>query len=61
MKLTRRELALGITAMAAVPAGAQTPPSDPNAAARDAIRKNSQALAKVELPIDTEPAFQFKA
>ena len=59
MQLTRRTLALAVLAPAAV---AQTPPPvDEVQAARDRIKTNGQIIAKVELLISTEPAFQFKA
>lgn len=59
MKLTRRELALGVTSAAL----AQTPPT-PQAdlqTARDQVKANIAALAEIEVPMSTEPAFQFKA
>ncbi len=60
MKLTRRELTAALLAPAAA---AQTPPpaADPVQAARDRIKANGDALAKIDIPMDTEPAFQFKA
>ena len=59
MQLTRRKLALALLAPAAA---AQTPPVvDEIQAARDRIKTNADALSKVELPMSTEPAFQFKA
>jgi hypothetical protein len=59
MQLTRRKLALALLAPAAT---AQTPPPvDEVQAARDRIKTNAEALLKVELPMSTEPAFQFKA
>jgi len=68
MKLTRRQVAATIAALASVPAPAtpQTqPPSQPQAddltAARDRLKNNAGALAGVTLPMSTEPAFQFKA
>jgi len=61
MKLTRRELA---AALAAAPAAApQAPPSTPEQeleAARLNLRRNAGAMAKFPLPVETEPAFQFK-
>lgn len=62
MKITRRELAaaLGSAATLRSPA-AENPPADLNVAAKEQIEKNAEALAKVELPMSTEPAFQFKA
>jgi hypothetical protein len=63
MKITRRKLAFAALGSAAVVRAAQAPgqPEDLNAAANEQLRKNSEALAKVELPMSTEPAFQFKA
>ena len=60
MQLTRRKLAAALVAPAAA---AQTQPAavDEVQAARDRIKANADALAKVELPMATEPAFQFKA
>ena len=65
MKLTRRELgAAAVSTVAAAAATAQTPaPADQNIAqtVRDTNRRNAEALRKFEVPIATEPAFQFKA
>lgn len=61
MKITRRTLA---AAVLAAPAAAQPAPAAPEEelkAARENLRRNAQALAKVKLPVETEPAFQFKA
>ena len=63
MKLTRRDLAAALLAPAAA---AQTPsppqtPADPVQAGRDRIKANGEILAKVDIPMTTEPAFQFKA
>lgn len=30
------------------------------AAARDRIRRNAETLVKVRVPVETEPAFQFR-
>ena len=66
MKLTRRQLGAAVIAPAALLAQAQTPapiPSNPEeelAAAREQIRRNSQALDAVAVPMAVEPAFQFK-
>jgi hypothetical protein len=67
-KLTRRQLA-GIAAGSAavsLTAGrlmAQAPPStqDFDKAALQSHKANSDALAKFEIPMTLEPAFQFKA
>jgi hypothetical protein len=67
MKITRRKLALASLGSAVALGAAQappppaSPPEDPNAAAKEQVRKNSEALAKFDLPMSTEPAFQFKA
>jgi hypothetical protein len=67
MKMTRRKLAAALAAPALVgtmpsAAAAQTTaPADPLAAAKALIKANSDALAKEEVPMSTEPAFQFKA
>jgi len=64
MKLSRRELAVAV-ATAVTPiapqAEAQTAPTDLAKTVRDANQRNSEALAKLEIPLPTEPAFQFKA
>ncbi|HKD05284.1 MAG TPA: hypothetical protein VKB79_05205 [Bryobacteraceae bacterium] len=65
MKLTRRELgATAVATVAAATSQAQTPPPPDQGIAqvvRDANRRNAEALAKFEIPIETEPAFQFRA
>jgi hypothetical protein len=69
-KLTRREWAGGLTsaaALASATALAQTPPPQPPTpegelqAARDQVKANVAALLQIEVPMTTEPAFQFKA
>ena len=65
MKLTRRKLAAAALAPAArALAQGQPAPSNPDEelkAARDRAKAVSDALAKQNLPMPTEPAFQFKA
>ena len=64
MKLTRRQLASALTSAAALAQTASGPPATPEEelkAARDRIVANGAALAKQEVPMATEPAFQFKA
>ena len=66
MKLTRRQLGIAVTAAAAVAADAQNPAAnnqspDVEKSVREANARNSQTLAQFEIPIATEPAFQFKA
>ncbi len=71
MKLTRRVFGESVAAAAAVvlaPASfAQTAPP-PDAAqrnwlaeARESRAQSARALARIALPIDTEPAFRFRA
>lgn len=62
-KLSRREIVLGAAGAALpMPANAQEPAAtDLTRAAREANQRNSEALSKMDLPIATEPAFQFKA
>ena len=65
MKITRRNLAALIATAAAAPA--QTPALQPAASdddlktARDRMRANAAAVANQNVPMATEPAFQFKA
>lgn len=65
MAVTRRSLArMMAAAAAAAQAGvSQTaPPANADMqAARDQMRANAEQIAKVKLPMATEPAFQFKA
>lgn len=66
-KMTRRELAGAVLAASAATAAAQTPPPPPASpgdelqAARDQNHRTGEALAKVSIPMDTEPAFHFTA
>jgi len=64
MKLTRRQLATVLApAVALAGAAAPQPPAAPDdelRAARDRIRANGEALARHDLPMAVEPAFQFK-
>jgi hypothetical protein len=66
-KITRRRLAAAALGSGiALRAGeAQTPdpatPGDLNATAKEQVHKHSETLAKFDLPMSTEPAFQFKA
>jgi hypothetical protein len=63
MKLTRRELAAALAPAAA--AIAQTAaPADAGSdlkAAQARLKASVDALARQQIPMDTEPAFQFKA
>jgi hypothetical protein len=58
MKLTRRQLIVAtvVPAITAVPAvaAAQT-------TAQDNLKRNAETLAKLNVPMSIEPAFQFKA
>ena len=70
-KFTRRKLAAALApAVLASALRAQNPapsadspagPGEELRIARERIRNNADALAKVKLPMATEPAFQFKA
>jgi hypothetical protein len=60
MKLTRRELSVALLAPAAAAQTTQ-PAADPIQAARDRIKANGDILAKIEIPMDLEPAVTFKA
>jgi hypothetical protein len=71
-KITRRRLAAAALGSAALGSAAalhaastQGPapaaPQDLTAAAKEQRRKYSETLAKFDLPMSTEPAFQFKA
>jgi hypothetical protein len=60
-KLSRRELAaLALAGAGAAQVTAQTEPTD-EAVAKQRIQSNAETLDRFELPMSTEPAFQFKA
>ncbi len=68
MKLTRRELVIAAAgSVAAANAIAQSVPAaapasaDPNQQALSDLQQNADALAKIVIPMDVAPAFQFKA
>ena len=69
MWITRRKLAGVLISFSAVWSGALSskalaqalPPADPLQAAKDRVKTASDALAKEQVPMATEPAFQFKA
>ena len=63
MQLTRRKLTAALLAPAAVAQGQNPPASadDLDAAARARLKSDSDAIAKVDVPMSTEPAFSFKA
>ena len=67
-KITRRQLAGAaagsvVVSLGAAAAIAQVPAStqDLDSAARESHKQNSEALAKFDIPMSLEPAFQFKA
>ena len=61
-EITRRRLAFAaLSSAAALHTANSQAPEDLNAAAKEQIRKNSETLGKFDLPMSTEPAFQFKA
>jgi hypothetical protein len=60
MQITRRELAVALLAAPSGPTAPQAASDDLLKTARDRLKSNVQALAGVEVPMDTEPAFQFK-
>jgi len=65
MKLTRRQLAASLAASAAAMAQTQPAPfagdDEERKAARARLQDAAVELAKVEIPMAMEPAFQFKA
>jgi hypothetical protein len=62
MKLRRRDLAAALLApAAAAQPQTQPPPRDEVEAARARLKTNAATIAKVEVPMSTEPAFSFKA
>ena len=60
MKFTRRELA-AVLAPAAVAVAQPAAPADEFKAAQARLKSAADALSSRELPMDTEPAFAFKA
>lgn len=64
MKITRRTLAATLTsaaALAQIQPGVPATPDEELRAARARVKANAEALVKQEVPMSTEPAFQFKA
>ena len=64
MKLTRRQLATALSSAAALAQTASGPPTTPEEelkAARERVQAYGAALARQEVPMAAEPAFQFKA
>jgi hypothetical protein len=64
MKVNRRQwaaLVAGTAAATQTPVAAQpAPPEDVNKTVRDVLRSNIDQLAKVKLPMATEPSFIFR-
>ncbi|HEU0143128.1 MAG TPA: hypothetical protein VFQ79_25635 [Bryobacteraceae bacterium] len=62
-KLTRRELAAGLAAVSAAQAQqkAKSEPADDLERALKGVRDTGERLSDFDIPISTEPAFQFKA
>jgi hypothetical protein len=63
-KMTRRQLAGAMLVTAAAAQGPPSAPANPPAeldAARQQNQRAGDALGKVSLPMDTEPAFHFTA
>jgi hypothetical protein len=60
MKLTRRKLALALVSPAVAAAQTPAPPGDQVKTAADQLRTAAAALGEREIPMSTEPAFQFK-
>ncbi len=63
MKITRRELAGAAAAAAAVHAEAAAQPDNPEElrkAASTRIRQSAEAIAKTNVPVETDPAFSFR-
>jgi hypothetical protein len=68
MKLSRRKMARAVLSTAAGAAAAIAAPQQPGSnpeqelqAARARLKSTSDALAGQKLPMNVEPAFQFKA
>jgi len=64
MKLTRRELVAAIAPAAALAQAqpqTQPPQQDLLADAKARVKGTSDTLAKIEIEMSTEPAFQFQA
>lgn len=61
VRISRRELAVTALGAALAPAVQSQTPPDFAKTIRDAQKRNSDTLSKFEVPIATEPAFQFKA
>ena len=60
-RVTRRQLAALIGTATALQGQASQPEADDLTAQREALQKNHDALLNFKIPIETEPAFIFKA
>ena len=60
MKLTRRQLAAVVSATAMGTELRAADPADELQAARERLKANSGLLDRQQVPMATEPAFQFK-
>ncbi len=58
---TRRELAAALLVGAAAAQQTPAPPVEPERAAADELTKDLEAIRKVRLNYQTEPAFAFRA
>jgi hypothetical protein len=61
MNISRRELMLAAVATASAQAPPKPQPEAGLDAARQQQRAGAEAIARIPLPMTTEPAFQFKA
>jgi hypothetical protein len=62
--ITRRKLAAALISSPALTSAAlaqAAAPADPLQTAKDRIKAAGDALAKEQVPMSTEPAFQFRA
>jgi hypothetical protein len=60
-RVTRRQLGALIGAATALKGQAPQPEADDLTMQREALKKNHDALLNFKIPIETEPAFIFKA
>jgi hypothetical protein len=61
MKLTRRQLVAALAPAALAQTGTPASPTDELKAAQARVKANSEALSNLTVPMETEPAFQFRA
>jgi hypothetical protein len=59
--LTRRSWAALVAAVPLAAQVASTPAAPASSSAADDVRKTSEQLAKIEIPMSLEPAFLFQA